>query len=302
MHRTKLTVIGLAVVAVAAWAASAEAYVVEPPGTSDAGPLIEAALDASPGGTVHLKPGHYLVSTPITIRHAVHLRGEGGPWGFAKNTWLDWRGDGALFRFSDDATRKNGFKISGMVLYGRHRFKQTAIELWTGRTFSRDLTFERVGFQRFGTALHVRRGPQGIGRIGDLLLHRCVIVDGGRAIVATEGWLNMLTVEKCTIVHNKPPAGQFVIDLRRPHVAQILRNSLEGQPRVLRIVDGRAIEAAGNQYEGNADVVWSIRNTQMHVGQEYYRRLGSEPIDPPRFQFFGCVPSGLPCPDSMLIR
>lgn len=278
--------------------ATVSSVTVGPPDRSDQGPAIQEAINAADGGTVHLLPGRYRVSTPITIPGAnIHLRGEGGPWGMARNTWIDWNGEGALFSFADDTTKKNGFKVSGMLLYGH---ENTAFDLWTSSTFTRGLTFERVGMMKFQTALHVRRGPEGVSRLGDVLLRRCVIVDGGQAVDATEAWLNMFTIEKCTIVHNSPPDDRYVIDLHRPNVVHILRNSLEGQPRVLRAVDGHAVQADGNQYEGNGDVVWWIQRTEMHVGVEYYRRLASEPKDPPRFQFHGCTPSGLSCPDSTL--
>jgi hypothetical protein len=122
------------------------------------------------------------------------------------------------------------------------------------------------------------------------------------AIDSTTAWITMLKIVDSTITGNSPPEGSYVIDLKRPAVLRIEDNSLEGQPRVLRCVDGRGLNLGGNQYEGHHDVVWWIENCKgVCVGAEDYYRLAGEPDDPPRFLFHGCTYWGPPLPESTLV-
>jgi hypothetical protein len=106
--------------------------------TGDAGPMIQKAIDECRGGIVWFPPGKYTVETPIQIPTAnVHLLGGGGASPRTRNTWIDWKGQGALFTLPANDERKNGFWIEGLFLYGH---ANTAFNLVAESPFTRGLT------------------------------------------------------------------------------------------------------------------------------------------------------------------
>ncbi len=266
-------------------------------GAKDHGPGIQAAMESlvdSSGGWINKSggvvdfDGSFVVKTPITIPCGnIHLRGTASGWGQFKSCWIRWIGEGPMFIFPSDAKRYNGFKMSGMLLYGNK--KSTAVKIHTGDVFSRDFTFERVGARGWNKVLEIADAPGGTSRIGNLKFRDCTWSGNNQLIDAREGWINMLTVDGCEWRQNPTPEGEYLIDLHRPTCIRLRDSCFEGQRDFLRITDGDTIIFDGIYLEGQRGVVMRISGTnQVDMGPVYYRVIGADKGGKEKFHLIDC--------------
>ncbi len=261
---------------------------------SNAGPGIQAALDAAvrppddyyypeSGGRVVFPRGTYIVRSTITIPACgnLHLQGSGGPWGASRPCVIEYRGEGALFKFaagSGSRGRHNGFAMSNIALRGKGRV-QMALRYPTDRTFSEGFTFTRCNFLYWDKVLHVTKTVEKTKRMGFVRFVDCEAHDNKQFIDARDGRINMLRIRDSYVSRNKPDDGDYVIHLQSPNNVIIDGCCLEGQPRVLSCRDGSGISVNQCYWEGQTGddpTMYFYDCRGIDIGMQHYHRFESD--------------------------
>ena len=285
-------------------------------GVKDAGPAIQQALDSmvrpagevsghyypTSGGVLDIPDGVYRVYAPITIPPTgnLEIRGSGGPFGQSRVCIIEYYGKGPLFEFAQPTKRverHNGFKLSNILIWGKKLDDnkiptQTAMKYVCDPAFSQGFTFERVGFYYWSKVLHVTTEKaeaeadedteetfQNPSQMGSVRFIQCEAHDNKQFIDARVGKMNMTRIRDSYISKNRPDEGDYVIDLATPQNLLIQGSSLEGQPRVLRGINGSGITIDQCQWEGQTgtDPVVYFKNCRgIDWRSQHYHRFESD--------------------------
>lgn len=285
-------------------------------GVKDAGPAIQRALDSmvrppdehyfpTSGSILEMPDGVYRVYAPIIIPPcgSIHIRGTGSPYAQSRVCVIEYYGHpdkGPLFQFAQPTQRierHNGFKLSNILIWAMPpkgtRRTQTAMSYTCDPNFSQGMTFSRVGFYYWDVCLRVTTEEAVAeaedtdedvtygtpSQMGFVRFYECEAHDNKQFIDARVGKVNMLRIRDSYISGNRPDAGDYVIDLQTPQSIVIEGGSLEGQPRVLRCINGSGITIDQCQWEGQTgkDPVMYFENCRgVDIGSQHYHRFPSD--------------------------
>jgi len=209
------------------------------------------------GGTMLIPDGHWVVKRTLDVPCGqITVQGSGGCSNFNRVCWIDFRGNGPLFRFAHDARSPEGFVCRDITLVRETPAGTSAFEVWTGpnkhSSFRLDMTWDNVGVFHFKTAFCIRRESGAGYQIGGIVIEGCNWSLGEQAIVfegATS--VNRMTIRDSIMRQHRPKTPLPALDIRGQGVT-LVGNIFEGQADALLLRDGEKYEVAGNHFEQNS--------------------------------------------------
>lgn len=231
------------------------------------------------GGTVLVPGGHFIVLETLDIRYGgLRIKGVGSRSYRNRACWIEFRGDGPLFRFPADGLSPEGFEMRDIVLVRGGDPLAVAFQLWTGPSghsnFRWGFTWDNVGIFHFARALEVKREEgDSQWQVGDIQIDRCNWSLNRQAIVfETVCNINMMTISDSFMRQNRPPRGQPAkpaLDIRGQRVT-LERNNFEGQPWACLFRLGDTYTVEGNYFESNSSLaIRAVGCKRVTVRNEY---------------------------------